>query len=70
MDFDSTTIIVLSILALGITLGIMYAIIQSATKSRMILNLQRVQVELLQEIALKNGVEAERISEIFAEHNI
>ena len=70
MDFDSTTIIILSILALGITLGIMYAIIQSATKSRMILNLQRVQVELLQEIALKNGVAAERISEIIAEHNI
>ena len=66
MELDSTTIILLSIVSLGITFGIMYVIIQGATKSRMILKLQRMQVELLTEIALKNGVEAKRIFEIIA----
>ena len=51
-----------------IFLLIIYQIIQSATRSVNIRNLNRMQVDLLKEIALKKGVEPEKIEEIIKKH--
>jgi hypothetical protein len=68
-NMESSEIIALALIVLAINLWIIYNIIQAATKSKSILKLQRMQVELLKEIALKNGVAAERVSEIIETHN-
>ena len=68
-NMESSEIIALALIVLAINLWIIYNIIQAATKSKSILKLQRMQVELLKEIALKNGVAAERVREIIETHN-
>ena len=68
MELDSQTIIILIIIAL-VYFVILYLIIEAATRSRRIMNLQRMQVDLMREIALKGGVEPERINEIIERHD-
>ncbi|HLF45539.1 MAG TPA: hypothetical protein VI548_03900 [Chitinophagaceae bacterium] len=69
MEFTTEQILFIAAAALVFSLIIIYLIIQSATKSSSILKLQRMQVELLREIALQNGVEAEKVNEIISKHN-
>ena len=61
---------IIIIVAFIINLVIIYNIIQSATKSNQLLNLNRAQVELLMEMALKNGVEPHKVREIIEKHNV
>lgn len=69
LGLGDTAFAIAVILALVIFIAIWYNIIQSATKSRSILKLHRMQVEILKEIALINGVPPEKIDAIIAEHN-
>ena len=62
-------IIVLGLIVLAIILWINYAIIEAATKSKSVLKLHRMQVELLKELALKSGVDEEKVNEIIEKHN-
>jgi hypothetical protein len=66
---DNTTLLAIAGVGLIIWGAILYIIIRSATSSKFSLKLQRMQVELLQEIALKNGVDTKRIQEIIQYHN-
>lgn len=70
LGLGDTAFAVAVILALVIVIAIWYNIIQSATKSRSILKLQRMQVEILKEIAIINGVPADKIDGIISEHNV
>ena len=69
MEGSSDSMLLLWIFGIIIWFAIVWNIIASATRSRSIMKLQRMQVELLKEIALKNGVEPDKIDGIIAEHN-
>lgn len=63
---DSITIIIVSLIALAIWSWILYEIIYAATKSaaknqNSFLN---IQIRLLSELLIKNGVDKERVKEI------
>lgn len=68
-NITTNEIVFLGIAAFVLSLVILHFIIQGATKSKSILKLQRMQVELLKEIAIKNQVDPARVNEIIEEHN-
>jgi hypothetical protein len=67
-NLDSSTIAVV-ICAILIFLFILYQVIKEATKSRFLIKMQRMNIELLSEIAKKLGVEDEKVNEIINKHN-
>jgi len=66
---DNSNEILLYILGAAISFAIFWIIIATASRSRVIMKLQRMQVEILKEMALKNGVSPDKIDSIIAEHN-
>ncbi|HEY2720822.1 MAG TPA: hypothetical protein VGI82_03800 [Chitinophagaceae bacterium] len=64
LQIDESTLPFLYIIGFFVWLIILFQIIRSATKAKAIVGLMKVQADLLKEIALKNGVEQERIEEI------
>lgn len=68
-ELDSTGIAIIAFIALIINLWILYSIIRSATQSKTIVNLQRMQVELLKQMAFKSGVSNEAIEAIVKSNN-
>jgi hypothetical protein len=56
--------IILTIVIAIILFAVWYNIIRSASKSYAIVQLQKMQVKLLKEIALKNGVDEKKVDEI------
>jgi len=49
---------------------VLYNIIASASRSQKIARMQRMQVKILKEIALKNGVDQQRIDDIVSEKTV
>ena len=66
---DNSNDILLYLLGAAIGFALFWIIIATATRSRIIMKLQRMQVEILKEIALKNGVSSDKIDSIVANHN-
>ncbi|HLF46363.1 MAG TPA: hypothetical protein VI548_08055 [Chitinophagaceae bacterium] len=63
---DSTSILIASLVALAIWSWILYEIIKAAMKaaSKNQLGFMQIQIRLLTEMLIKNGVDKERIKEI------
>ena len=63
---DNTTLLIVSLVSLTIWSWILYEIIKAAMKSatRNQLGFLQVQIRLLTELLIKNGVEKERVKEI------
>lgn len=61
-------ILIMAAILFVVSLFILYSIIRSATKANESSKLLKIQVELLQQLALKNGVEVEKLNQIIDKH--
>jgi hypothetical protein len=61
------TFVIMAIIIAIVFFAIWYNIIRSASKSYAVIQLQKIQIKLLKEIALKNGVEEKKVEEIYKE---
>lgn len=61
---NSSLMVVLAILAVGLNLLVIYYIIQAATRSSDKINFMKVQIKLLIKIAQANGVTEDAIEDI------
>jgi len=64
LGMDATGFYFLCIIVIAVSLIVWYNIIRSATKSSSIMELNKMQVKLLKEIALKSGVTPEEVDKI------
>ena len=69
---EPVVILIISLIASAIWLWILYEIIKAATKSatKDHLNFLNIQIRLLSELLIKNGVEKERVKEIIDEKKL
>ena len=67
LQIDSSSILPMTLFGFLIWSVILYYIIASASRSQKIARMQRMQVKILKEIALKNGVDEQKINDIVNE---
>lgn len=67
---ETSELVALSIGGFIVILVIAYNVIASATNANSILKIQRMQLFILKEMALKNGVEPEKLDAIIEKHNV
>ena len=67
LEIDAGSVVAISLLTLLAWAFVLYYIIAGASRSQNIVRMQRMQVKILKEIALKNGVDEQKINDIIAE---